>query len=152
MRFKLHQFFLKGCEGWWNLRAYAARQGCDDVFHPDIEVGINDIQSRIQGLYFVGYFINGQIMFHDIINTGLYFAVNCFGGNISQFVNMNKAPVLVTASVDGNLAQKVGLEQKAVDHCVYSVGWIVTVDISRPEDDHLPVPVEYIDLFFTIPF
>lgn len=113
---------------------------------------MDDVQLRIQGSDPGRDIIDRHIVLNDIVYPRLNVSVYCLRHDIGQFVYMDKAPVLVTAAIDRDLTQEIGLEEEAVDHRINPVGWIVSIYIAGPQDDHLPVPGQHVELPFAIPF
>jgi hypothetical protein len=70
MLFKFKQFLPERLIGQWDLGPDFTGQCCHDIFHTDIMVGMNDVETGIQGIDDSGNFIDGLIMLHQVIYTG----------------------------------------------------------------------------------
>ena len=131
---------------------YPAGECRDHIFHPEVEVGVNDVEFWIDGPDAGDDVVDGKVVFDKIIDAGGYVAIHYLYNGVCHFVDMNKRSMLIATAIDGDLAKEISLEEEAIDHCIDTVGRIVAIDIAGSYDIHLPVAIQNLELALTFPF
>ena len=90
MAFKITEFLLKSHWRKRNLIPNLTGQCCDHIFHPEIVIGMDDIEFGIDRLDPLNNVIDGKVVFHQVVDTCFNTAINHSNYCFSYFIDMDE--------------------------------------------------------------